>query len=134
MIFQLNMQALRAEPVAEGETPPSSVQVVSKVLSQNSSHHFLKSVGIKTPTSSKSSSSKESELREELAAEAAAAVQVELDELKKKNKEAEEKQVKTQMELEEYKKQTEKNTKELEENNVLLKKLLTFHANAASST
>ena len=86
MIFQLNMQALRAEPVAEGETPPSSVQVVSKVLSQNSSHHFLKSVGIKTPTSSKSSSSKESELREELAAEAAAAVQVELDELKKKMK------------------------------------------------
>lgn len=133
MIFQLNMQALRAEPVAEGETPPSSVQVVSKVLSQNSSHHFLKSVGIKTPTSSKSSSSKESELREELAAEAAAAVQVELDELKKKNKEAEEKQARTQMELE-YKKQTEKNTKELEENNALLKKLLTFHANAASST
>ena len=106
MIFQLNMQALRAEPVAEGETPPSSVQVVSKVLSQNSSHHFLKSVGIKTLTSSKSSSSKESELREELAAEAAAAVQVELDELKKKNKEAEEKHARTQMELEEYKKQT----------------------------
>jgi len=38
------------------------------------------------------------------------------------------------MELEEYKKQTEKNTKELEENNALLKKLLTFHANASSST
>ena len=94
----------------------------------------LKSLGIKTPTSSKSSSSKESELREELAAEAAAAVQVELDELKKKNEEAVEKQARTQMELEEYKKQTEKNTKELEENNALLKKLLTFHANAASST
>jgi hypothetical protein len=42
---------------------------VSKVLSQSSSRQFLKSVGIKTPASSKSSSSNQSELREELAAE-----------------------------------------------------------------
>jgi len=68
------MEALRAEPVAEGETAVSSVQVVSQVLSQNSSNHFLKSVGIKPVASSKSSSSNESELREELAAKAKAAV------------------------------------------------------------
>jgi hypothetical protein len=55
MIFQSDMEALRAEPVAEGEMPASSVQLVSKVLSQSSSHQFLKSVGIKTPASSKSS-------------------------------------------------------------------------------
>jgi hypothetical protein len=46
MIFQLHVKALRSEPILEGMTAASSVEVVSKVLSQNSSHHFLKSVGI----------------------------------------------------------------------------------------
>jgi hypothetical protein len=78
------MEDLRAEPVAEGEMLASSVQLVSKVLSQCSSHQFLKSVGIKTPASSKSSSSNQSELREQLAAKATAAVQGELDQLSKK--------------------------------------------------
>ena len=128
------MEALRSEPVAEGVAPASSVEVVSKVLPQNSSHHFLKSVGIKKPASSKSSSSNESELREQLAAEAAAAVQGELDELKKKSQEAEEQLARTQSELEEYKRQTKKNTKEMEENNLILKKLLSVHGNASSST
>ena len=72
--FQSNMEALRTEPVAKGEIAVSSVQVVSQVLSQNSSNLFLKSVGIKPVPSSKSSSSNESELREQLAAEATAAV------------------------------------------------------------
>jgi hypothetical protein len=72
------MEALRAEPVAEGEMPASSVHLVSKVLSQSSSHQFLKSVGIKTSATSKASSSNHSELREQLAAEATAAVQGEL--------------------------------------------------------
>ncbi|XP_021315244.1 uncharacterized protein LOC110436768 [Sorghum bicolor] len=128
----LRMEALRSEPVAEGVAPASSVEVVSKVLSHNSSHQFLKSVGIKTPASSKSSSSNESELREQLAAEAAAAVQGELDELKKKSQEAEEKLARTQIELEEYKKLTERNTKEMEETNLILKKLLSLHSNASS--
>jgi molecular chaperone GrpE (heat shock protein) len=132
MKFQLNMEALRAEPVPEGETPPSSVQLVSKVLTQTSSNQFLKSVGMKPPTSSKSSSANESELREQLAAEAAAAVQGELDELKKKSQEAEEKLARTQIELEEYKKLTERNTKEMEETNLILKKLLSLHSNASS--
>jgi len=126
------MEALRAEPVAEGETAVSSVQVVSQVLSQNSSNHFLKSVGIKPVASSKSSSSNESELREELAAEAKAAVQGEIDDLKKRSEEAEEKLARTQKEMEEYKKLTEINTKAMEENNALLKHILAI--NNGSST
>jgi hypothetical protein len=84
------MEALRTEPVSEGEMPASSVQVVSKVLSQNSSNLFLKNVGFQTPPSSKSVSSNESQLREQLAAEATAAVQGELNDLKKKIQNAEE--------------------------------------------
>jgi hypothetical protein len=44
----------------------------------------MKSVGFTTPASSKSRTSNESELREQLAAEAATVVQGELDDLKKK--------------------------------------------------
>ena len=126
------MEALRTEPVAEGETAVSSVQVVSQVLSQNSSNLFLKSVGIKPVPSSKSSSSNESELREQLAAEATAAVQGEIDELRKRSEEAEEKLARTQKEMEEYKKLTEINTKAMEENNALLKRILAI--NNGSST
>ena len=133
MIFQSDMEALRAESIAEGEMPASNVQLVSKVIFQNSSHQFLKSVGIKTPASSNSSSSNESELREQLAAEAMAAVQGELDQLRKKSEEAEEHQARTQRELEEYKKITEKNNKEMEETNVLTKKLLSLHGNTSST-
>lgn len=128
------MEALRAQPIAEGETPVSSVQVVSQVLSQKSSHIFLKSVGIKPVASSKSSSSNESELREQLSAEATAAVQGELDDLKKRSEEAEEKLARTQKELEEYKKLTEKNNKAMEENNALLKLILSINNGNASST
>ncbi|XP_066390771.1 uncharacterized protein [Miscanthus floridulus] len=128
-----NMEALRTEPVAEGETAVSSVQVVSQVLSQNSSNLFLKSVGIKpVPSSKSSSSSNESELREQLAAEAMAAVQGEIDELRKRSEEAEEKLARTQKEMEEYKKLTEINNKAMEENNALLKRILAI--NNASST
>jgi hypothetical protein len=42
--------------------------------------------------------------------------------------------VRTQRELEEYKKITEKNSKEMEETNVLIKKLLSLHGNSSSST
>jgi hypothetical protein len=56
------MEALRTEPVFEGEMPASSVQVASKVLSQNSSNLFLKNVGFQTPPSSKSVSSNEVKL------------------------------------------------------------------------
>jgi molecular chaperone GrpE (heat shock protein) len=126
------MEALRAEPIAEGEPTVSSVQVVTQVLSQKSSHLFLKSVGIKPVASSKSSSSNESELREQLTAEATAAVQGELDDLKKRSEEAEEKLARTQQELEEYKRITEINNKAMEENNALLKRILSL--NSGSST
>ena len=124
------MEALRAEPSAEGETPVTSAQVVSKVLSQNSNNNtFLKNVGIKTAAPSKSSSSNESELQEELAAEkqASAALQGELEDLKKKSEEAEEKLARTQKELEEYKKLTEKNNQAMEENNALLRRILALN-------
>jgi molecular chaperone GrpE (heat shock protein) len=82
--------------------------------------------------SSKSSSSNESELREQLTAEATAAVQGELDDLKKRSEEAEEKLARTQQELEEYKRITEINNKAMEENNALLKRILSL--NSGSST
>jgi hypothetical protein len=85
------MEALRADPVPEGETGVCSVQVVSQVLPKNSSNHFLKSLGIKPVGSSKASSLNENELREQLAAEARAIVQTELQELKQKSVEAEKK-------------------------------------------
>jgi hypothetical protein len=132
LFFQENMEALRTQPAAEGEPTVSSVQVVSQVLSQNSSNIFLKSVGIKPVAASKSSPTSERALREELAAQATAAVQGELDELKKRSEEAEEKLARTQQELEEYKKITEINNKAMEENNALLKRILSL--NGGSST
>jgi hypothetical protein len=81
MILQTEMEAFRAEPIPEGEMPASSVQVMSKVLSEHSSNQFLRSVSLKTPTSSKSGSSHESELREQLAGEATSAIQGELEDL-----------------------------------------------------
>jgi molecular chaperone GrpE (heat shock protein) len=114
--------------------PASSVQVVLKVLSQHSSNQFLMSVGLQTPTSSKSGSSHESELREQVAAEVTTAVQGELDDIRKKIQDAEEERSRTQRELEEYKKITEQNTKEMVETNLLIKKLLSLQGNASSST
>jgi flagellar motility protein MotE (MotC chaperone) len=61
-------------------------------------------------------------------AEARAAVQGEVDELKKKSAEAEERMERQGKELEEYKKLVEKNTKEMEENRVLLRGLLKIYA------
>ena len=93
------MEALRAQPVHEGDAPVSSVEVISKMLPQNSGNQFLKSVGITTPRSNKSTSTNESELREQLAAEARAAVQYEIDELRRRSEAAEAKMEKTQQDL-----------------------------------
>jgi molecular chaperone GrpE (heat shock protein) len=57
-----------------------------------------------------------------------------VDELKKKIEDVEEERARTQKELEEYKKITERNSKEMAETNLLLKKLLSLHGNASSST
>jgi molecular chaperone GrpE (heat shock protein) len=58
----------------------------------------------------------------------------ELDDLRKKIQDAEEERSRTQRELEEYKKITEQNTKEMAETNLLIKKLLSLQGNASSST
>jgi molecular chaperone GrpE (heat shock protein) len=105
---------------------------VSQVLSKNSSNIFLKNVGIKPAASSNSTVSNESELREQLAAEAKAAVQDELEELKKRSEEAEKKLERTQREMVEMKKLAEINNKAMVENNALLRSILSL--NKASST
>jgi predicted nucleic acid-binding Zn-ribbon protein len=61
-------------------------------------------------------------------AEARVDVHGEVDELKKKSAEAEERMEWQEKELEEYKKLVEKNTKEMEENRVLLRGLLKIYA------
>jgi septal ring factor EnvC (AmiA/AmiB activator) len=128
-MFQSDMEALRAQPVDEGEAPVSSVQVLTKVLPQNSSQHFLKNVGIKLVASKKSSSSVERELREKLAASEAnsAAQQAKLEDLKKKSEEAADQLARTQKEMEEYK-------KAVDENNELMRRLFQFGARGSSST
>jgi len=99
---------------------------VSQVLPKNSSNHFLKSLGIKPVGSSKASSLNENELREQLAAEARAAVQTKLQELKQKSVEAEKKLAMQEEKMEEMKKMSEITNKALEENNVLIKRLLSL--------
>ncbi|CAD6212498.1 unnamed protein product [Miscanthus lutarioriparius] len=51
----------------------------------------------------------------------------EIDELRKRSEEAEEKLARTQKEMEEYKKLTEINNKAMEENNALLKRILAIN-------
>jgi hypothetical protein len=49
------METMRAQAVADGQAPLPSAEVVSKVLSQNSSNNtFLKNVGLSTPSSKSS--------------------------------------------------------------------------------
>lgn len=59
--------------------------------------------------------------------QASAALQGELEDLKKKSEEADEKLARTQKELEEYKKLTEKNNQAMEENNALLRRILALN-------
>ena len=87
------METMRAEAVADGQPPFPSAEVVSKVLSQNSSNNtFLKNVGISTPSLKSPSSSDEEALRWELDAEkqGSAILHEYLEEWKKKTKATEE--------------------------------------------
>jgi predicted nucleic acid-binding Zn-ribbon protein len=128
MFFQTEMEAVNQDLKGAGYSTEGSVTAVATVLSKTSSQLFLKSIALNTPTSSKSTSTNETELREQLLAEAQAAVQGEVDELKKKSAEAEERMERQEKELEEYKKLVAKNTKEMEENRVLLRGLLKIYA------
>ena len=98
---------MQAEPIADGQQPITSVDVVCKVLyvhqgkapSQGSGNNlFLKNVGIQT-SSTRTETSKERMLQEQLAAEQESYVALvdQVDELKRKIE-------KTERELEEYKK------------------------------
>ena len=100
---------MRTQPFADGQAPMSSVEVVSEVLSRNSSNTILKNVGIPT-SSTKTKTSTESVLQQELAAEkqGSADLRQEVEELKKKLDVVEQAWAKTQRELEEFKKQQER--------------------------
>jgi molecular chaperone GrpE (heat shock protein) len=129
LMFQSDMEALRAQPVPEGEAAASSVQVLTKVLSNSSSQNFLKNVGIKPVATKKSSSVVENELREQLAAaqQNSTAQQAELEALRKKSEEAEERLARTQQKMEEYK-------KSCDENNELMRRFFEMQKRGPSST
>ena len=86
------METMQARAVADGQAPLPSTQVVSKVLSQNSSNNtFLKNVGLSTP-SSKSSPAHEAALHWELNAQkqSSAVLHDHQEELRKKTAATEE--------------------------------------------
>ena len=126
--FQSEMESLKAAAVPDSEEQMSSAQVVAKVLTEDSSmtNTFLKNAGLQSRCSSRSVSSTERELREQLEAEwqANAALQEEVDALKKKSEIADENLAKTQRQL-------DLTTKTAEENNVLLRRLLTLNGNSS---
>jgi hypothetical protein len=101
------METMWAQAVADRQQRLASAEVVSKVLSQNSSNTtFLKNAGIATP-SSRSSSTGEETLREEFAVErqGSGVLHQELEQLKKKSEENDEALARTQRQYEELKKQ-----------------------------
>jgi len=120
------METLKAAPVPDGEEPISSAQIVAKVLTEDSSmsNTLLKNAGLQSRCSTRSVSSTKRELREQLEAErqAKAALQEQVDALKKKSEIADENLAKTQKQLDET-------TKIVEENNMLLRRLLTLNGN-----
>ncbi|KAG2579277.1 hypothetical protein PVAP13_6NG243103 [Panicum virgatum] len=65
------MEALKAAAVPDGEEPMSSAQVVAKVLTEDSSmsNSFLKNTGLQSGCSSRSATSTEMDLREQLEVE-----------------------------------------------------------------
>jgi len=122
------METLKAAPVPDGEESISSAEIVAKVLTEDSSmsNTFLKNAGLQSRCSSRSVSSTKRELREQLEAErqANAALQEEVDALKKKSEIADANLAKTQ-------KQLDQTTKTAEENNMLLRRLLTLNGNSS---
>jgi len=103
--FQSEMEALKAAAVPDGEEQISSAQVVAKVLTEDSSmpNSFLKNAGLQSGCSSRSATSTERDLREQLEAErqAKAALEEQLATLKKKSEVTEENLAKAQRQLDE---------------------------------
>ena len=126
------MEDMLAQPAKDLETPRSSTEIVSKVLSQTSAAcTFLKNAGIETPVSkSAASAAREAQLREQLQAEKERADNLEeqLVHLKKKAAKTEESMgrtqevvLKNQQELEEFKKKQEAN-------DMILQRILGLHS------
>ena len=94
------MENMLAQPAEGLETPRSSTEIVSKVLSQTSAAStFLKNAGLQTPGSKSAGLvAREAQLQEQLQAEKTRAdlLQQELDTLKKKGEETEDALAKTQ--------------------------------------
>ena len=100
------METIRAEAVANGQAPLSSAEVVSKVISPDSSNStFFKNAGLSTH-SLKPSSAAEQALLEELVAQKQkeAAITEEFAEVRKGSEAAEEALVRTQQLYEDMKK------------------------------
>jgi molecular chaperone GrpE (heat shock protein) len=113
------MESMRTESVNDGQAPMPSAQVVSKVLSQNTSNNtFLKNIGVSV-NSKKSETSAEKAIKEQLAAanQVAANLHEQVYVLKKKCEDQDQVLLRAQKELEEFK-------KEQQENNQLLKRIL----------
>uniref|UniRef100_K4A0Y5 Uncharacterized protein n=2 Tax=Setaria italica TaxID=4555 RepID=K4A0Y5_SETIT len=124
----VSMKTMRAEPVADGQPPLSSANMISKVLSQNRSNTtFLNNTSIPT-SSSKSQSAGEEALSQELASEkqGSAILHQQVEELKKKTEATEEVLARTQRQYEELKKQHD-------ESNVILMKILNLNTHGTSS-
>ena len=140
--FQSEMEALKAAAVPDGEEQMSSAQVVAKVLTEDSSmsNTFLKNTGLQSGCSSKSASSTERDLREQLEADrwAKAALEEQLATLKKKSEVTEENLAKAQRQLDETTKIAEETQRCLEqtektaqENNIILHRFLSFNGNSS---
>ena len=135
------MEALKAA-VVHGEEPMSRAQVVAKVLTEDSSmsNTFMKNASLQSGCSSKSASSTERDLREQLEAErrAKAALEEQLATLKKKSEVTEENLAKAQRQLDETTKTAEETQRRLEqtektaqENNVIIRLFLSFNGDSS---
>jgi septal ring factor EnvC (AmiA/AmiB activator) len=99
------------------------------VLPKSSSNIFLKYIGLQPTSPQKPPIAKEKALQEQLTTEkqASAILQDEVNVLKQNAQTTEEALWRTQIELQEFKKAMEANKKAVEENNLLLKRLLQFN-------
>jgi len=126
------MENMLAQPAQDLETPRSSTEIVSKVLSQTSAAStFLKNAGIETLVSkSAASAAREAQLREQVKAKKQRAdlLQEELDYLKKKAEETEESMAKTQEEVRKAQQEMEEFKKKQEANDLLLQCILNLNS------
>jgi len=126
------MENMLAQPAEGLETPRSSTEIVSKVLSQTSAAStFLKNAGLQTPGSKSAGSvAREAQLQEQLQAEKTRAdlLQQELDTLKKKGEETEDALAKTQEVVLRTQQEMEEFKKKQEANDLLLQRILNINA------